>query len=262
MRGAVAAAHERGLTVALTSLSEGTERHSWFDHVTSRGTRGVILLLSRLSGYQKAELRSRRLAFAVVDPGGQPDPDVPTVGATNWSGGLSATRHLIELGHHRIGVIGGRRDLLCSRARMDGYRSAMEAAGLPVNPRLIRLGGFPRRRRLQAGADSARVSRAAHGNLLRERPAGVGRSGGCTSAPPSGPVPTDLSLVGFDDLPLSSWTSPPLTTVRQPLAEMAATAVRLVLAQGRGEEEEKGANRSVELATSLVVRESTAPPCR
>jgi hypothetical protein len=45
----------------------------------------VILLLSRLSGYQKAELRSRRLAFAVVDPGGQPDPDVPTVGATNWS---------------------------------------------------------------------------------------------------------------------------------------------------------------------------------
>jgi DNA-binding LacI/PurR family transcriptional regulator len=68
--------------------------------------------------------------------------------------------------------------------------------------------------------------------------------------------------VGFDDLPLSSWTSPPLTTVRQPLAEMAATAVRLVLAQGRGEEEEKGANRSVELATSLVVRESTAPPCR
>src|ERR1035438_2738237 len=135
VRGAVAAAHERGLTVALTSLSEGTERHSWFDHVTSRGTRGLILLLSRLSGYQKAELRSRRLAFAVVDPGGQPDPDVPTVGATNWSGGLSATRHLIELGHHRIGVIGGRRDLLCSRARMDGYRSAMEAAGLPVNPR-------------------------------------------------------------------------------------------------------------------------------
>ena len=102
----------------------------------------MILLLSRLSGYQKAELRSRRLAFAVVDPGGQPDPDVPTVGATNWSGGLSATRHLIELGHPRIGVIGGRRDLLCSRARMDGYRSAMEAAGLPVNPRLIRWGDF------------------------------------------------------------------------------------------------------------------------
>ncbi len=61
--------------------------------------------------------------------------------------------------------------------------------------------------------------------------------------------------MGFDDLPLSRWTSPPLTTVRQPLAEMAATAVRLVLALGRGEAVE---GRSIELATSLVTRETTA----
>ncbi|HYA44788.1 MAG TPA: LacI family DNA-binding transcriptional regulator [Acidimicrobiales bacterium] len=255
VRGAVAAAQESGLSVALTSLSEGSERYSWFDHVTSRGTRGVILLLSRLSPRQKAELRSRRLAFAVVDPRGQPDPDVPTVGATNWAGGLAATRHLIELGHRRIGVIGGRPNLLCSRARMDGYRSAFEAAGLLLDPQVVRWGdfhvdgGFKQAMSLLespepptaifCGSDLQALGalEAARQHHLR--------------------VPVDLSLVGFDDLPLSRWTSPPLTTVRQPLADMAATAVRLVLAQ---DSEEPDANRSVELATSLVVRESTSVP--
>jgi DNA-binding LacI/PurR family transcriptional regulator len=72
-------------------------------------------------------------------------------------------------------------------------------------------------------------------------------------------VPAQLSLVGFDDIPLSRWMSPPLTSVRQPLAEMAGTAVRLVLSHW---EEGSNEDRSVELATTLVVRESTAPPPR
>ena len=71
-------------------------------------------------------------------------------------------------------------------------------------------------------------------------------------------VPDGLSVVGFDDLPLARWTSPPLTTVRQPLAEMATTAVGLLLAQEPGERPEA---RSIELATTLVPRETTAP-CR
>lgn len=69
-------------------------------------------------------------------------------------------------------------------------------------------------------------------------------------------VPNQLSVIGFDDLPLSKWTSPPLTTVRQPLAEMAATAVHLVLAQHRGDDDHA---RSIELATKLVQRETTVP---
>ena len=64
-------------------------------------------------------------------------------------------------------------------------------------------------------------------------------------------------MIGFDDLPLSKWTSPPLTTVRQPLAEMAATAVHLVLAQDRGDNDHA---RSIELATKLVQRAKR--PCR
>jgi DNA-binding LacI/PurR family transcriptional regulator len=254
VRGAVEAAAEAGLTVALTSLSADGSRRSWLDDICARGTQGVILLLARLGHPEKAELRSRGLPFALVDPRGERDPSVVTVGATNWAGGFTATRHLTDLGHRRIGVISGPSDLLCSRARMDGYRSAMESAGLPLDPDLMQWGDF----HVDGGFKEAMVMLTSP-----ERPTAIFAGSdlqalGVLEAArvQHVRVPSDLSLVGFDDLPLSVWTSPPLTTIRQPLAEMAATAVRLVLAQGRGEDVD---NRSVELATSLVVRETTAP---
>jgi LacI family transcriptional regulator len=256
IKGAVAAAAGAGLNVALTSLSEHDGARSWLDHISARGTRGVILLLARLDKRHKAELRARGFPFAVVDPRGEPDPSVTTVGATNWAGGYSATRHLIELGHRRIGMISGPVDLLCSRARMDGYRSALESAGIPLDPDLTAWGDFHvdggfkaamamlslqagrRPTAIFAGSDLQALGVLEAARLQHVR------------------VPPDLSLVGFDDLPLSTWTSPPLSTVRQPLAEMASTAVHLVLSHARGAPE----GRSIELATSLVVRETTAPP--
>ena len=70
-------------------------------------------------------------------------------------------------------------------------------------------------------------------------------------------IPEDLSIVGYDDLPVTEWIGPPLTTIHQPLQEMAATATRMVLALARGE---VPANPRIDLATELVIRESTAPP--
>ena len=180
-----------------------------------------------------------------------------TVGATNWSGGYTATCHLVELGHRRIGMISGPADLLCSRARMDGYRSAMESANLPLGTELMQWGDF----HVDGGFKEAMAMLS-----LPERPTAIFAGSdlqalGVLEAARTLHirVPSQLSLVGFDDLPLSRWTSPPLTTVHQPLAEMAATAVRLVLDQGRGEGAD---NPSVELATSLVVRETTVPPSK
>jgi LacI family transcriptional regulator/LacI family xylobiose transport system transcriptional regulator len=252
IRGAVEAAAEAGMTVALKSLPASGRRGSWLDHICSRGTRGVILLLARLGNREKAELRSRGLPFVVVDPRGEADPSVTTVGATNWSGGYAATRYLVELGHQRIGMISGPADLLCSRARMDGYRSAMEASKLPLDPDLMQWGDF----HVDGGFKEGMAMLS-----LRHRPTAIFAGSdlqalGVLEAARilHVSVPSQLSLVGFDDLPLSRWTSPPLTTVRQPLAEMAATAVRLVLA------EETSETRSIELATTLLPRETTAPP--
>jgi LacI family transcriptional regulator len=257
VRGAAAAAQAEGLTVAFTALSEGDERRVWFDHITSRGTRGIILLLSQLTARQRGELDARGLPFVVIDPTAEPGPEVSSVGATNWSGGLAATKHLVDLGHRRIGIITGPPDLLSSRARLDGYRGALQRAGLSVDAELVRQGDF----RVRAGYEQAKVlfglsSRpsaifagndlAALGVLRAAREAGLH-------------VPEDLSVVGFDDIPLSEWSTPALTTVRQPLTEMARVAVQILLESAESGEPVK---RRVELATDLVVRESTAPPGR
>ncbi len=255
VRGAAAAAQAEGLTVALTALSEGDERRVWFDHITSRGTRGIILLLSQLTERQRGDLRARGLPFVVIDPTAEPGPEVSSVGATNWSGGLAATKHLIDLGHRRVGTIAGPLELLCSRARLDGYRGALERAGLLLDEQLVRPGDF----RVKAGYEQARALFD-----LEDRPTAIfagsdlSALGVLRAAREAGlRVPEDLSVVGFDDIPLAEWSTPSLTTVRQPLTEMAAVAVRILL-----ESAERGESpmRRVELATDLVVRESTAPP--
>ncbi|MGO9583106.1 MAG: LacI family DNA-binding transcriptional regulator [Acidimicrobiales bacterium] len=255
VRGAAAAAQAQGLTVAITALSEGDERRVWFNHITSRGTRGIILLLSQLSERQRGELAVRSLPLVVIDPTAEPGPEVSSVGATNWSGGLAATKYLVDVGHRRIGIITGPPELLCSRARLDGYRAALERAGLSVDDQFVRPGDF----RVKAGYEQAKVL-----FNLSERPTAIfagndlSALGVLRAAREAGlHVPEDLSVVGFDDIPLAEWSTPPLTTVRQPLAEMAAVAVRTLLEGGeRGE----SLKRRVELATDLIVRESTAPP--
>ena len=254
IRGAAAAAQAEGLTVAFTALSEGDERRVWFDHITSRGTRGIILLLSQLTEHQRAQLLARGLPFVVIDPTAEPGPEVSSVGATNWSGGLAATNHLIELGHERIAIITGPPALLCSRARVDGYRGALERAGLSIDEELVRPGDF----RVKAGYEQAKALFA-----LRDRPTAIFAGNdlaalGVLRAARDARlrVPDEVSVVGFDDIPLAAWSTPALTTVRQPLSEMAAVAVDILL-----ESAESGAQkRRVELATDLVVRESTAPP--
>jgi LacI family transcriptional regulator len=256
IRGAEAAAGRGGggVVVSVLHTRSGPGR-SWLDHIAARRTDGVILVGARLTSRQHGQLAARGIPFVVVDPEGEPPPDVASVGATNWNGGLSATRHLIELGHRRIGTIAGPPHMLCSRARIDGYRAALETAHLPVDPALIRPGDFL----VDAGREQAEA-------LLSMPDPPTAIFAGCDMqafgvfevARRRGlRVPEDLSVVGFDDLPLARSAWPPLTTVRQPLMEMAGMATRMVLALGRGEAPD---TRRVELATDLVVRDSTGAP--
>jgi DNA-binding LacI/PurR family transcriptional regulator len=163
----------------------------------------------------------------VVDPAGEPAPDVPSVGAPNWNGGLAATRHLIELGHRRIGMIGGPATMLCSRARVDGYRAALETAGLPVDPELIRWGTF----HVEAGYENGRALLS-----LPEPPTAIfapsdtQAMGVLKAARERGLwVPRELAVVGFDDVEVAEYIG--LTTVRQPLEESGRVAVDLLLAR-------------------------------
>ncbi|WP_223172090.1 substrate-binding domain-containing protein [Microbacterium sp. NIBRBAC000506063] len=195
------------------------------------------------------------MPFVIVDPAGDPQPDVPSVGSANWSGGLVATRHLIELGHRWIAAISGPDDMMCSLARIDGYRSAMSAAGLPVDPGWIRYGDF----HPTGGEAHARALLA-----LPEPPTAIFAGsdlqalGVIAAATARGlRVPEDLSVVGYDDIALARWMSPQLTTVHQPLRRMGEEATRLVLRMAEGKTPD---TLRMDLATHLVVRGSTAPP--
>ncbi|GAA2086269.1 LacI family DNA-binding transcriptional regulator [Kitasatospora saccharophila] len=256
IRGVENVARDEGLSVVLSeSAGRLTPGQTWVDGVLARRPAGVVLVLSELDAAQRDQLTSRDIPFVVLDPAGDPAEGVPAVGTGNWQGGLAATRHLLDLGHRRIGMISGPSGMMCSRARVDGYRTALGTARLPVDPELILEGNFHH----EAGYAAARTL------LTRpDRPTAIFAGndlqalGVYEAARELGlRVPEDLSVVGFDDLPLARWVGPPLTTVRQPLVEMAETAARLAIGLGRGEQ--PTATR-VDLATSLVVRASTAPP--
>ncbi|GAA4097419.1 MULTISPECIES: LacI family DNA-binding transcriptional regulator [Actinomadura] len=256
LRGVEAECAERGIGVVVSLVREDDARPpSWQNLPALHHSDGVILVTSRMTRQQRRQLERAGVGLVLVDPVNLPDADIASVGATNWAGGLAATEHLLELGHRRIAMIGGPADMLCTQARVDGYRTALERAGVAVDRQLIRYGdfrhrgGFARTRELLALPDRptaifAGSDEQAMGAYEAARQAGLR-------------VPEDLSVVGFDDLPTCEWMSPPLTTVRQPLEEMGRTAASklLQLLDGR-----PLLSPRVELATELRVRHSTAPP--
>jgi LacI family xylobiose transport system transcriptional regulator len=227
----------------------------WLDAVVRRGPTGIILLFAGISPEQRAMLDARGIPFVIIDPAGDPAPGIPSVGSANWSGGLAATRHLLELGHRRIAAITGPENVMCALARLDGYRAAMTSAGIEIEAGWIRYGDFRREAAERHARELLRLPDPptaifagndvqALGVLHAARAIGLD-------------VPRDLSVVGFDDLAVARLASPRLTTIHQPLREMAEQATRIVLQLLDDVPPEV---TRVELATSLVVRDSTAPP--
>lgn len=256
IRGVEQLAAEKRVGVVLSDLGGKNRANDRFiEDVLSRRPLGVIMVQSTMDAAQIEQLKSRNIPTVVVDTDGEPPSGTPTVGSSNWNGGFAAAKHLIELGHTNIAVISGRAEIMCSRLRIDGFRAAMDQYGIPVNPELIRngnfyvSGGYAHGLELLQGEDRPTAIFAgsdlqAFGVMRAARELGL-------------QVPDDLSVVGYDDLPITEWLYPPLATIRQPLQEMAHTATNMIfdLAQGRAP-----INGNVELGTTLVVRQSTAPP--
>ncbi|GAA0439993.1 LacI family transcriptional regulator [Acrocarpospora corrugata] len=255
LRGAEQEAYRLGTRLVLTVTHDRQANpREWLHTLASRPTDGVVLVASSTRQVAATRLRTIEAPFVVIDQYGGYDHDIPTIGATNWAGGFAATEHLIGLGHRRIGVITGPDDVRCSLERLDGYRAALRRAGLPVDERLVRQGDF-----------YAEGGRRGAGELLDlpEPPTAVFAGSDQQAAGVYEEmrvrglrVPDDLSVVGFDDTEVCEWMAPRLTTIRQPLAQMAVLAVRNVLEAGHP----GGEPLRLELSTSLVVRESTSPP--
>lgn len=180
--------------------------------------------------------------------------DLPVVTVENRIGARTAVEHLLALGHRRIGFIAGTGGTGQSAERQKGYVDALQAAGLAVDPALIVEGAF-----VQTGGYTAATRLLA----LPHRPTAMFGAndemayGAIDAVHSLGmKVPGDISVIGFDDIPNSSYVFPPLTTMRQPMADMAARAVSELLELVQGREID---GRKIALPLKLMMRSSTGP---
>jgi LacI family transcriptional regulator len=242
------------LVVFTTHEDEALER-LWLRRILDQSTDGVLLLLPYERIGVATTLLEHNIPFVAIGDRNEPTTAFPTIGSTIWLGGYTATEHLISLGHQRIGIITGPLHLTTSRARLAGYREALERAGIVVDPALISEGnyllgdGYHQTRAfldladpptaIFAGNDAqaAGVYQALYEQNIR--------------------IPDAMSVIGFDDVMYAAQMSPPLTTIRQPLVEMGKMATNMLLRLISGLPLD---SNHVELSTSLVVRKSCAPP--
>lgn len=242
------AAAEAGLDVVVT-VARPTDREDWATRLLARDSRGAVLALVDASSKQLATLDAAGVPVVLLDPVDQPPEGRASIGTTNWSAGRDVAEHLLGLGHRRFCVLAESAQLLFSRARIDGFRSAVEIAG----GQLDRIVHWDKRFDLMATAgtlldvDECPTAIFADSDHLALALTRAASDRGIA-------IPDALSVVGFDDLPEAQWAG--LTTVRQPIAEMGAAALRLLL---RSAEADHIPPRE-ELATTLVVRRTTAPP--
>src|SRR5581483_4120797 len=221
---------------------------------TRAGIGGAIVILPPEPSEQLVALRGRGFPFVVVDPRTAMPRDIAAVSAAHFAGARSLTAHLTRLGHRRIGVIAGPDNWLASEARLAGHASALAEAGVLPSPELVRATEPTTRHGYQAANALLDLPQRPTALIGFNDKAAVGA---LTAAAQRGlRVPEDLSVAGFDDIDLAQATSPMLTTVRQPLAEMGRMAVSLLIRLLDGHQVDA---LHVELATELVVRGSTGP---
>ncbi len=253
LQGASEPTQNRQVRLALSQLDNMDElTNEWVEEVVVRRPLGAIAVFSKPSPTLAKRLASRNIPCVFIDPWGNPTSGIMSVQADNWSGGLFATRHLLELGHRRIATITGPNSAMCANARLDGYRNALSEAGVQFDSNLVRRGGF-----LQEDGRKYTLELL----KLPNRPTAIFAQsdfiamGVYEAAQELGlSIPADLSVVGFDDSQTAKFMGPRLTTIHQPTKQMAQTAAQMILDVHAG----KQPNERVILPTSLIMRDSTA----
>ena len=204
----------------------------------------------------------RRLLAAIEEYGGRavalgPRRDrLPAEVPDNVGGERAAVEHLVGLGHTRVGFINGPPKILTSHERLDGYRQGLEAAGIAFDKRLVVEGGFTETGGAAALARLLDSDSPPTAVLTANDTMAIGCMGELSARGLR--VPQDISLVGFDDIPIMRWLNPPLTTVRIPMREIGIAGMQRLLALLEGGD--TASARVNRHPTELIVRRSTAPP--
>jgi LacI family repressor for deo operon, udp, cdd, tsx, nupC, and nupG len=253
LAGVEEVAREAGFAVLLgNSGGDSARLAACFEQVANVRADGVILLTgSAPAAYARG---ARRLPPLVSVLERLPGHTVPVIRTDHRVGARLATRHLIELGHQRIGHISGIRRVPSSTQRLQGYRQALAAAGLSFAPDLIRGGNFTMASGAVGMDELLNLAAPPTAVLCANDEMAFGAVQTLHRRGLS--VPDDVSIVGFDDLNMAAFYNPPLTTVHIPRHEIGrrAAAELIELLAGR-----RVAPDAI-LPTRLIVRESTAAP--
>jgi LacI family transcriptional regulator len=232
--------------------------NEWARSFLGGGSQGAIFVVCQLLNQAQLEACERfGLPMLAVDCHLMLDAGITSITANNFAGGYAAAQHLLSLGHRRIGLVIGLQTSATARERSYGFRAALRQAGIRIPEELVHEGDFKVDTGLAAGrkflslsdpptAIAANCDGCALGVMDAARERGL-------------QLPEDLSIIGFDDIREAQWSFPKLTTVNQPLKEIADLAITTMLRMVNGK---YPVSRHVQLATELVVRDSTAPPRR
>ncbi len=221
------------------------------DYLASGQADGLVVLDGTISP-ATLEMPSRPPAVAVCE---WTQSAMPSVRVENDRGAALAVAHLAELGHRRIGHVAGPPANVLTRARLEGYRRALEMHGLPVRDDWVLEGDFT----MASGAAAAEVWLA-----MAERPTAlflssdemaVGFIGAVQRA--GFRVPRDVSIVGFDNIEIAQHLSPPLTTIRQPRTRLGIRAAEILLSMIESGTRDE---RSEVIEVELILRGSSGPP--
>jgi LacI family transcriptional regulator len=256
MRGVTEYVSTTPYELLLYSISQHKDHREIIQRILSTQLiSGLLAILPDGATDQLAAVHDQGLPVVLIDDQGA-HPHLPWVGTDNRYGAYLAVKHLIALGHRRIGHIRGL--YACSEERFQGYCDALREAGITPDPALVLQGDF-------APASGQACARAFF--AMAERPTAlfVGNDqmayGVLAVAQQLGVrVPQDMAVVGFDDIPLSGYIRPALTTVHQPFFEMGQRAAELLLslvaASPSSPPQAQETAIHIQLATSLTVRES------
>lgn len=255
VKGVQLAADEQGYAVLLAHTGgDPAKEESYFQVLRGQHVDGVLLVGLVSAPESLRGLVGHGLPVVTLD---RPIdlPGSATVRVDHKAGGRIATEHLLKLGHRRIAHIAGPMGLNVSQQRLDGYRRALLTQGWVFDERLVAHGDFSEdggyrgieellRSHVRFTALFAANDLSAIGAMTALREHGLH-------------VPDDVSVVGFDDIHLASYTSPKLTTIRQPIYDMGRAAATLLIEARRKEVSLN--DKTMIFAAELVVRESTGP---
>lgn len=233
-----------------TDIPTGQEA---LNRLLDRSIDGVLVTTATLGSRLTEAMRHRELPVVLLNRYVD-GMDVDRVVADNHEGGRLAGRHLLELGHRRIGVIRGPSNTSTSRDRSAGFAEVLAECGVEVDEALVREGPYSHQSGYQHARDLLRLQDRPTAIFCGNDVIGFGAVDAARSLGVD--VPSGVSILGFDDVPMAAWEVFQLTTVRQPLADMAIAAARM-LAERIEYDGDIGVGRERIFAASLVKRSTT-----